>query len=412
VLIRDSELATDFPFTWTAVIKRNAVTENVNIVNAISNTDETIGFWFAIFADSLRSWIYDGTNTRRVSSVVQLDDTTDVHHVAVVWATGSSATLYVDGVASTTVNTADTVFFPTVINSGYAIGNAPRATSSGFASFDGTIDDVVFWDRALDADEIALQADAALTGWDGDTTGERVTRILDCMSWPSALRDIDTGDSTLGPANPTGTALAYLQSVEGTENGSLFVTGDGKIRFRSRSAIFTESRYTTSAVTFTDAGTPGYMDLAIAPADEWIRNHVTVTGTDDVSAVANDSTSQQRYLRRPFSVSTLITTNGEALDHANWTLGHYKDPQTRIDTLTWTPRGASNTNWSKIGSLELDDRLSVTQGGTTFNTHVEQIDHDIGVDGHWFTTYTLSPVNTADVGVFDVGTFDESLWGY
>ena len=52
----------------------------------------------------------------------------------------------------------------------------------------------------------------------GDTTGTRITKILDTIGWPSSLRDIDTGLTTCqADPNTQRTALQALQTVATTE---------------------------------------------------------------------------------------------------------------------------------------------------------------------------------------------------
>ena len=64
----------------------------------------------------------------------------------------------------------------------------------------------------------------------------RVTRVLNLIGWRSADRSIETGSSTLGTAAGVQgrSALDHLLAVEQTEQGRVFVSGDGKVTFYGR----------------------------------------------------------------------------------------------------------------------------------------------------------------------------------
>jgi hypothetical protein len=78
-------------------------------------------------------------------------------------------------------------------------------------------------------------------------TGARIEAILDRseIDWPAGKRDLDTGAATLQADAIGGTAadpkpvnaLQYLQKVDESEQGALFIARDGLLTFRSRSAL-------------------------------------------------------------------------------------------------------------------------------------------------------------------------------
>ncbi len=90
------------------------------------------------------------------------------------------------------------------------------------------------------------------------TTGAAIGHILDAIGWPSADRDIDTGDTTLlywwlDEEEPLQAALDLL-AVEGPQ-AAFYEDGDGVIHFEGRSYRTTETRCTSSQVTFYDRST-------------------------------------------------------------------------------------------------------------------------------------------------------------
>ena len=71
-----------------------------------------------------------------------------------------------------------------------------------------------------------------------DLPGTRIEQILDEVSWPDTLRDIDLGDTDL--QNDPGTlrtALQAIQTVEDSDLGAFFMAPDGKATYYSRATL-------------------------------------------------------------------------------------------------------------------------------------------------------------------------------
>ena len=127
--------------------------------------------------------------------------------------------------------------------------------------FDGAIED---WNFSYDlsGDSIAI-----VTAFDGlaklnkvtlanyvvsqELSSARVSAVLNLpdVSWPVSKRNISTGGVQVVGGTVGGTvggvdALSYLQQVEASEHGRLFVDGAGNLTFKSIYDGFYESRYT------------------------------------------------------------------------------------------------------------------------------------------------------------------------
>jgi hypothetical protein len=89
----------------------------------------------------------------------------------------------------------------------------------------------------------------------GETTGARITRILNAAGWYTGggYRTISTGDSTVQGTTFGDTALNLMQVTADSEIGELYIDGDGKIVFRHRQGIITDTRSTTVQAIFGDA---------------------------------------------------------------------------------------------------------------------------------------------------------------
>lgn len=100
-------------------------------------------------------------------------------------------------------------------------------------------------------------------------TGTAVTNILDAISWSTPLRSIDAGSTTMARYwSPEQSALLALRQVEDTEAGFLRETKSGIVAFDGRQHRL-NSPYTTSQVTFSDAGAPSYPYLTLEQEDAW-----------------------------------------------------------------------------------------------------------------------------------------------
>jgi hypothetical protein len=103
-------------------------------------------------------------------------------------------------------------------------------------------------------------------------SGPRVTAVLDAAGWSSVKRDIGPGQSTLDAdvVESTTNVLAYLQLVETSEFGALFIGRQGALTFRDRA----ELQAFTTGVTFGPTGIP-YKDIGVVWGTEEMKNTVS-----------------------------------------------------------------------------------------------------------------------------------------
>jgi hypothetical protein len=83
---------------------------------------------------------------------------------------------------------------------------------------------------AVDAFRLAQNAQiSTVSGTSaGQLSGARINNLLDAISWPSSMRDIDAGQTTVqaDPGTPR-TALAACQTISISEYGSFYVDATG-----------------------------------------------------------------------------------------------------------------------------------------------------------------------------------------
>lgn len=331
------------------------------------------------------------------------------HHIVGVWAADNSLKIYVDGVDRTSGAPTLTIgtFSP---NSGTVfVGGNPVIAGSI-----GVYDEVAIYNTALSAARVLAHFQAVNTPWNGDLSGARVNRILDAAGWPAADRSIDTGQAVLQSADLGQTALSVLQKVEQTEQGALFVTAAGLVRFIARDSLL-KAPYTTSQGTFGDSGAElEYGDMAYLYDDSLIFNEIRVSRVDGTVQVVKDTTSQTRYLRRTKTIDGLLhQSDSTSLGLANWTLSHYKDPALRVTDLRLEPSaGNESTHFPHALGRELMDRVTVKRIpqnlGTAINQDalIEGITHTV-TPVEWVTTWNLSPAEAQAYWILGVAGFSE-----
>lgn len=233
----------------------------------------------------------------------------------------------------------------------------------------------------------------------GQYSGARVNAILDAINFPVSLRAIDTGDSTL-QADPgtTRTTLEALQTVENSEFGGIFLSGEGYLTFKSRTNLIKAPA--TSLYSFNDDGTQiSYQDAVVAFDDTVLLNSVSVTRSGGTTQTASDQTSIDSYfIHSGIRDGILVETDTESLNQAKGILATRKDPEVRIDSIKLNLYDDTNPNKPKSGvDIELLDGVTVTKtmpGNTTVTQKslVYGINHDITKDSFMTTLFTSEPL--------------------
>jgi len=236
--------------------------------------------------------------------------------------------------------------------------------------------------------------------------GARIGAILDRaeIDWPNALRDINAGSETLQPDEvPVGqNALQYLQVVESTEPGAMFISRSGMFTFRGRNT----SPETFTDVAFTDDGSGiAFTDIAIGYGSELIYNVVTVTRAGGTPQRVDNSAGTQYAVSALSRDGLLHATDAAALDLAQWWAGSYSDPLVRIRSVATELAGVSAAHQRDLLALDLADVISITFNGTQTWSKIESIEHQITAASHRIT-FGLAAATT--VGAF---VLDSELYG-
>lgn len=305
---------------------------------------------------------------------------------------------------------------------------------NGQAVFNGQVED---WDLSYDitgdsvafakaSDGFSLLAQQAITPHTAtaQATGARVSAILDRteIAWPAGRRNIDAGQATLmadaigGTSDPTPVnALAYLQQVEQAEPGALFIAKNGSLTFRQR----TDLQQVTD-VEFSDDGTGiPFTNIAVEFGTEQLRNSVSVARLNAGTATADDLTSQAAYGITAYRISdSLLSTDAQAQDLADWLVNLYGEPQLRIQSVSLVMQGLTVQQQNDVLGLELGDVVRVV---FTPNGIGDAIDRFVAIDAieHVVTpnvhTVQLDLSQTIGAFILDSATFgvlDSNVLGF
>ena len=347
---------------------------------------------------------------------VSFEDITDrVRSVSIGRGKNRDLDRFNAGVLSVELNNEDRAFDPLYTSSPFAGDIVPRrdirVLSPGSAvQYVGKITD---WNfsfepngrqlaslQAADGLTFLAQQDLTLGTATAQLTGARVNAVLSQASvdWPVADRDIDAGNSQLGTDVFDGNVLSYLQKVEQSEGGLLFIDKLGRVAFRDRLTTPTVDNVTV----FADDGTGiPFAPAALDYGTEQLHNQVTVTSPSS-TAVANDALSQTRYGIAAISVDTLIDDADTVEGLAELLLSRFKEPQLRFQQIRVDVDNISSAQRTTVFGLEIGDVLQVkiTPGNPPVGSQIErygqiiQIAHAVTPDEH-FITFGLGSLQTS-----------------
>jgi len=234
----------------------------------------------------------------------------------------------------------------------------------------------------------------------GDLPGTRINQILDMVSWPSTMRNIDTGTQEL-QNDPGGlrSTLDAIQTVESTELGGFYMNGNGTARFKSRATISQEA--SGAAQTFTDTGVGiRYQDLDVAFDETELSNVVSITNHGGTAQTVSDATSISTYFTRTYTETELLgRNNAQATNIANLILNYRKNPRLRIESITLDLSSDSDRVLPAI-SYDFGQPIYVVRSQTPtsvldLRVTVQGVEHTITPDT-WTTRFiTREPLSTA-----------------
>jgi len=226
--------------------------------------------------------------------------------------------------------------------------------------------------KAVDAFRLAQNAQiSTVSGTSaGQLSGARINNLLDAISWPNSMRDVDAGLTTV-QADPGSqrTALAAMQTIETTEYGSLYVDASGSFVFQDRS-VTTASIAGTPTVFNDDGAGIKYFNAVWVLNDLLVFNQANVTATGLATQTATDAASVDKYFLHSYNQQNLLMQDtATALNYAQAFVASRAETSIRCDLIELDLYTA-DYNDGIIAALDLDyfDPVTITTsqpGGTT-----------------------------------------------
>ena len=232
-----------------------------------------------------------------------------------------------------------------------------------------------------------------------DLSGTRINQILDAISWPSSMRDIDAGLTTLQMDPGTSrSALSAMATVETTEYGALYTGANGSIVFQDRQVTST-SVNNPPTVFASDGSGITYQDVKFNLSDILVYNQANVTATGLALQTALNQDSIDLYFLHTYTATGLLMqTTATALNYAQSYVASRAATSIRVDQLTLNLY-TENYTAGIIAALDLDFFDPVTiqadQPGNTSITKTVQIfgvSMDITVNSWIVNFVTMEPV--------------------
>jgi hypothetical protein len=255
-----------------------------------------------------------------------------------------------------------------------------------------------------------------------EASGTRINTVLSYseINYQGA-RAIDTGSSTLGAyaiAQDTN-VLNYLQLVNTSEQGYLFMSANGTLTFKGRSSVLNP----VAGATFNTDGTGlPYQTLVNQYGDELLYNYIVTQSPAGAKQTASNAQSIALYQAQQYALMDLLnSTTTEVAGLGNYLLGKYQNPVLRFTGLSTQMAALSTANQNIILGLDMTSICTVVKNfvvGTpateTQTLIVSGISHNITPGSH-IVSYTFESTDgnqylTLNDAIF--GTLDNNLLSF
>lgn len=251
------------------------------------------------------------------------------------------------------------------------------------------------------------------------------TRINTVLSLPEinyqGARAIDTGSSTLGAfsISQDTNCLNYLQQINTSEQGYLFMNAAGTLTFKGRSSVLNP----VPGATFNTDGTGlPYQTLINQYGDELLYNYIITQSPAGAVQTTSSATSIALYQAQQYALTDLLnSTTSEVAGLGNYLLGKYQNPVLRFTGLSTQMVALSATNQNILLGLDLTSICTViknfvtgTPATETQTLIVSGVSHNITPGSH-ITSFTFESTDgnqylTLNDAIF--GTLNNNLLSF
>jgi hypothetical protein len=246
-----------------------------------------------------------------------------------------------------------------------------------------------------------------------EISGNRITTVLNYpeINYQGA-RDIDLGSSTLGafPISQDTNCLNYLQLINTSEQGFLYMSAAGTLTFKGRTNVLNP----VAGATFNTDGTGlPYQSLINQFGDELLYNYIVTQSPAGAKQETSSADSIALYQSQQYSITDLLnSTTTEVAALGNYLLGKYQNPVLRFTGLSTEMSALSASNQNIVLNLDMTSIATVVKNfvvGTpateTQTLIVSGISHNITPGSH-IVSYTFE--STDQNAYF---TLDDAIFG-
>jgi hypothetical protein len=255
-----------------------------------------------------------------------------------------------------------------------------------------------------------------------EATGARINAVLDLpeINYQGA-RAIDAGSSTLGAfaISQDTNCLNYLQLVNTSEQGYLFMSAAGTLTFKGRSSVLNP----VAGATFNTNGTGiRYQSLINQFGDELLYNYIVTKSDAGAEQITSNAASIALYQAQQYSLTNLLnSTTTEVAGLGDYLLGKYQNPVLRFTGLSTEMSALSAADQNIVLNLDMTSIATVvknfvvgTPSSETQTLIVSGIAHNITPGSH-VVSYTFESTDgnqylTLNDAIF--GTLDNNLLSF
>lgn len=269
------------------------------------------------------------------------------------------------------------------------------------------------------ADAFSALANASIDDLNppSELSGARIERVLDLpeVAWPSALRDIEPGNTLMLDNSEEGVGvLEYLQLVANSEFGNLFISKDGKIVFKERNSspnnpdlVFSDDPAPSSSIKIP------FARVQAVYGSENLYTRIFLANTDVVpeEVLVENEIASAFYGARTYSSTNLLVENPDELESlANFLLATYQEPLYRFESVSVVLDKLDEVGTAAVLDLEIGDIVQVRFLPSGIPPAIQLPARIIGVAHSWEpnlkrVSFTLETLN------FGIFILDSDLFG-
>jgi hypothetical protein len=377
----------------------------------------TTGFGTPFLLDDAFYGVLDTAGRGTLGGVTMVDLTSIIESVNITRGRSRQLDQFNAGTATIAFDNSSQILNPSNTSSPYYPFVLPRCPvqvlANGVPIYTGLVTD---WNLDYDisnedmmyascSDQFTVLANQALNAVtpSAELSGARINAVLSLpeINYQGA-RAIDTGSSTLGAyaiAQDTN-VLNYLQLVNTSEQGYLFMSANGTLTFKGRSSVLNP----VAGATFNTDGTGlPYQTLVNQYGDELLYNYIVTQSPAGAKQTASNANSIALYQAQQYALMDLLnSTTTEVAGLGNYLLGKYQNPVLRFTGLSTQMAALSATNQNIILGLDMTSICTVVKNfvvGTpateTQTLIVSGISHNITPGSH-IVSYTFE--STDEIG--------------